>query len=260
MKIALAQMLVEGGRPRENLERARDFIRRAKEAGAEVVVLPECLDSGWLHPSGRDSPPIPGAHSDALAAAARDIGIMVVAGIAERSGTSVHNSAVLIDRSGRLLRTHRKINELDFARELYTTGTSLAAVDTDLGRIGVAICADLAPGADSIGHAMGHMRPLAILSPAAWAVPPGHDDLTDRYGGMWLQSYSGIAKRFSIPVIGVSNVGDVTTGPWAGWRCIGCSLAIGPDGSELWRGPYGSRAEALHVVDVATPASPALTT
>lgn len=42
-----------------------------------------------------------------------------------------------------------------------------------------------------------------------------------------------------------SNVGPVTEGPWKNWRCIGCSLIIGPDGKEVLMGPYGEHAEKI---------------
>ena len=46
----------------------------------------------------------------------------------------------------------------------------------------------------------------------------------------------------------MSNVGPVVGGDWDGWRCVGCSLAVGLDGDVLARGPYGE--ESLLVVDV----------
>jgi hypothetical protein len=51
-------------------------------------------------------------------------------------------------------------------------------------------------------------------------------------------------------VIGVSNTGPLTDGPWKGRKCIGCSLAVGPGGEVLMRGPYGDDAEALLTVEV----------
>jgi hypothetical protein len=51
-------------------------------------------------------------------------------------------------------------------------------------------------------------------------------------------------------VIGVSNVGWLSAGPWAGRKCIGASLAVGPGGEILARGPYGESAEALIPVSV----------
>ena len=54
-------------------------------------------------------------------------------------------------------------------------------------------------------------------------------------------------------VIGVSNVGPMTGGPWAGRKCIGCSLAVGPGGAVLAEGRYD--AEAVVCVEV-TPRPP----
>ena len=51
IKLALGQMLVEGGEPAANLERAVAMIEEAARRGCQIVVLPECLDVGWTHPS-----------------------------------------------------------------------------------------------------------------------------------------------------------------------------------------------------------------
>ena len=53
VKLAMGQMLVEGGRPQENLARAVEMTAQAGRQGCQVVVLPECLDLGWTHPSAR---------------------------------------------------------------------------------------------------------------------------------------------------------------------------------------------------------------
>ena len=42
----------------------------------------------------------------------------------------------------------------------------------------------------------------------------------------------------------------VDAGPWQGWRCIGCSLAIDSDGTELYQGPYGVAADMIHLQEV----------
>jgi predicted amidohydrolase len=51
-------------------------------------------------------------------------------------------------------------------------------------------------------------------------------------------------------ISGVSNVGPVSAGPWAGRACIGCSLVIGPDGRTVAEGPYGVDAETVLFVDI----------
>ena len=51
MKIGLGQLLVEGGEPERNLERAIELIIEAKENNCDLILLPETLDFGWTHPS-----------------------------------------------------------------------------------------------------------------------------------------------------------------------------------------------------------------
>ena len=250
-RVAMGQMRVEGGEPERNLERAVHLIRRAGEAGCAVVVLPECLDLGWTHPSARErAQPIPGPHSETLSLAARTAGVYVVAGLTERDGERLYNAAVLISPSGEILRKHRKINELDFARELYTTGDSLAVTETPLGTIGINICADNSPDSLALGQSLGRMGARLLLSPSAWAVEADHDNAKDPYGRMWRESYTTLAKQHEMTIVGVSNVGWMTGGPWQGRKCIGCSLAVGPGGAILTEGPYGESAEALLIGEV----------
>ncbi|QGQ20518.1 carbon-nitrogen hydrolase family protein [Cellulomonas sp. JZ18] len=251
IRVGMAQLLVVPGRPDDNLARARAAVAEAAQAGCDVVVLPECLDLGWTHESARElAEPIPGPRVDVLAAAAREHGVLVAAGLTERAGDRVHNSAVLLSATGELLLHHRKIHELDFARALYTTGSSLAVADTPLGRIGLDICADNSAATTGIGHALGLMGAEVLLSPSAWAVPPDHDNHVDPYGAEWEAPYRELATAHDMPVVGVSNVGPVVGGEWDGWRCIGASLAVGRDGETIRQGTYGEAAAELLVVDV----------
>ena len=143
-RLAMAQMRVAGGLPDLNLSRAGSLIAEAAGNGADIVLLPEALDLGWGDPCAADlAQGIPGgASSGALCRAAFENRVWVCAGIVEREGDHIYNSAMLIDRAGAIPTVHRKVNELDFARELYTTGESAGVVETEFGPVGVMICAD----------------------------------------------------------------------------------------------------------------------
>jgi len=252
MKLALAQMLVEPGERGANLTRAEQRIAEAAAHGAEVVLLPECLDLGWTHPSARElATAIPdGASCQRLIAAARRNRIFVCAGLVERAGDQLFNAAVLIDSAGRVLLHHRKIHELDFARELYATGGRLSVADTPFGKLGVMICADgFAPG-QAISRTLALMGARVILSPCAWAVPADHDNGREPYGRIWLENYGAVCRETGVTIAGCSNVGQITAGPWAGRPCIGCSLVIGPEGQPLVRGAYGAAAEEVIVWEI----------
>src|SRR5687767_1406348 len=163
---------------------------------------------------------------------------MVCAGIVERSGERIFNSAVLIAPGGELLLHYRKLHEIDFARRLYTRGDRAGVAETQYGRIGLMICADAFAEGLVISRTLGHMGSRMILSPCAWAVPPDHDQAREPYGKLWRDSYGPPAREFGMTIAGCSNVGPVTEGEWAGWQCIGCSLVAGPNGECVAQAGY----------------------
>ena len=248
-RVGMAQTLVEGACPEANLRRAADAVLCAAAKGCRLVVLPECLDLGWTDPSARErAQPIPGPHSDVLASAARRAQVFVAAGLVERAGSRLFNAAVLISPAGEILLHHRKLNELDIALDLYSIGDRLGVVETPLGTLGLAICADNFGSSLAVSHVLARMGAQVILSPSAWAVDADHDNVREPYGKLWRDSYTELAKLYDVTVLGVSNVGPITGGPWAGRKCIGCSLAVGPGGKILAEGTYGT--EAVVCVEV----------
>jgi predicted amidohydrolase len=247
----MGQILVEPGCPQANLDRAVDTIRQAASQGCRLVVLPECFDLGWGDPSARDlAQHIPGPPVRKLQEAARQYRIQVAAGLVKRAGTRLFNAAVLISPSGDILLHHRKINELDICLDLYSVGDRLGVVATELGTVGLTICADNFANSLAIGHVLCRMGAQVLVSPSAWAVDADHDNAREPYGKLWLDSYSELARLYEVTVIGVSNVGWITNGPWRGRKVIGCSLAVGPGGRVLARGPFGEAAAALIPVEV----------
>jgi len=251
-RLGMGQMLVVGGAPKENLERAVGMIRHASDEGCSVVVLPECLDLGWTHPSARKkSEPIPGPRSQQICRAARRYSVFVAAGLVERCGGRIYNSAILVSPEGKILAKHRKLNELSIAHNIYSIGSSLGVVETPLANIGIDICADNFPNSLVFGHSLARMGCNLLLSPSAWAVDADYDNAKKPYGETWKKGYCLLGKLYDLTTVGVSNVGWITAGPWKGRKCIGCSLAVGPGGKILAQGPFGEDAEELIVVDIA---------
>lgn len=258
-KLALGQMRVIPGDCGGNQARARQFVARAAAQGAQVLLLPEMLDVGWTHESGdRDAGAIPdGATCRELRAAAREHRIHVCAGFGERCRETVYNAAVLIDPRGDVILHHRKLNELEIGHAACAQGDRLGVVTTPLATFGLMICADAFARGEIVSRTLGLMGADVILSPCAWAVPADHDPVREPYGGLWRDCYGPVARDFRLWIAGVSNVGPITTGPWRGRQCIGCSLVVGPDGQPVTQGPYGAEAEALLIVEIAPVPRPA---
>lgn len=88
--------------------------------------------------------PVPGPTTKRLGELARQRNSYIAAGIYESEGQAVYNTAVLLDRQGRLIGKYRKVY---LPREEYesglTPGNSFPVFDTDFGRIGLMICYDV---------------------------------------------------------------------------------------------------------------------
>jgi beta-ureidopropionase len=129
----------------ENRARALRCVEAAGRRGADLVCLPE----GYVGRKNEDHPEqIPGKTFDGLAGLARQYGLWVVAGIyaSEAANTAgIRNYAVVIDRRGELAgcyaKVHPTIEECKGSRII--PGAEPAVVDTDFGRIGLAICYDI---------------------------------------------------------------------------------------------------------------------
>ena len=258
IKIALAQIYIEGGALEANLARVEAAVTDAASADADIVLLPEASDLGWAHPSTATlAKSVPGGATIArIQAMAQRNHIWICIGLSERCSITAdqcYNAAVLIDRQGEIQLHHRKIYELDFAREVYATGNGLAVANTkEFGCIGLMICADAFVPDRVISRSLGQMGARLLLSPCAWAVPADHDNHADPYGQLWLDSYAPVAKEFGMWIAGVSNVGPINAGAWEARKCIGNSLLIAPDGSTHLQAPYGEAATGLFLVEMRT--------
>jgi predicted amidohydrolase len=258
-KLALLQMRTEPGDRNRNLAHAEELISTAAAKGAKCILLPEAMNLGWTHPSARTAAePIPEGESfRRLSACAKSRKVHICAGLVEKSGEKVYNSAVMIDPGGNLILLHRKLNELDIGHEFYSQGDRLNVAHTELGTIGVMICSDGFAKDRVLARSLCYMGADVILSPCAWAVPADHEGGMKPYGQIWFDSYIPVAREFSVWIAGLSNVGWITDGPWKGMKCIGNSLVIDPNGNIALEGPFGGDAEAILYVHIAPVNRPA---
>lgn len=132
--------------PAENLKHGLALLDAAGRQKPDLAVLPETFMGAGLPSRAIRSiaEPIPGPAFDAVADCARRHAMNVVAGFFASEGDRVSNVAALIDRSGRLAglysKTHPTEGEIDGG---VTPGSGAGVFDTDIGRIGLAICFDI---------------------------------------------------------------------------------------------------------------------
>lgn len=127
-----------------NLARTAAAVHAAVAAGAQIVVLPELVTSGYCFasPAEARSLAIPADHPALSGWGAS--GAVVIGGFAELGGDGlIFNSAVLVDPGG-VRAVYRKTHLWDGEALFFTPGADPApVVETPVGRIGVMICYDV---------------------------------------------------------------------------------------------------------------------
>ena len=152
LKLALVQTSCSAD-PSENLAKTLARIGEAARAGANLVCLQELFRSVYFcqtqdHDAFRLAEPIPGPSTDALCAAAKSHGVVIIGSLFEKRAPGLyHNTAVVIDADGTLLGSYRKMHIPDdplYLEKFYFTPGDLGfrAWETRFGKIGVCVCWD----------------------------------------------------------------------------------------------------------------------
>ncbi|MGN6168063.1 MAG: nitrilase-related carbon-nitrogen hydrolase [Solirubrobacteraceae bacterium] len=150
-RIACRQLAPRVGDLEGNLAASVSAIREAVDHGAEVVVLPELVTSGYVFASREEAASVAIAADDPLfsewaaeATRVADGRGIVVGGFCERGEDDrLYNSAAVVDPSG-VRAVYRKLHLWDREKLFFEPGNRPPPVlDLAVGRIGVMICYDL---------------------------------------------------------------------------------------------------------------------
>ena len=256
--VAAVQLPACTGDLEKNLEVAEAAVTDAAAAGAKLVVLPELATTPYFagEPAGayRDwAQPIPGPHTERIAALAKRFGITVVFPLFEKdcaTGT-FHNSAVVIDRGDIIPAVDRAGNAHPVARKLhlpvadtpapgfdeaahFTPGNWLGVHEVGGYRLGVLVCYDR-----RFPEPWRELRALGVDLVVVPVAGSGGDS-TDFFHGE-LRTH---ARENGVFAVAANKVGV----EWVGGHPIdnfGESCFAGPDGELIARRPREAGAGLL---------------
>jgi len=211
------------GEVKGNIARAFALIERKS---ADLWVLPELFSTGYLFASRSDllelAEPVPeGRTTRALLEFARDRGTFLVAGLAERDGAKVYNSAVVAGPGGFIGR-YRKLHLFGKEKVWFDPGDlPLEPFLLDRVKIGVMICFDhFFP---EVARTLS-LRGAQLICHPANLVLPGMGQLSMRVRAMENRVFTVTANRIGEEARG----GEVL-------RFTGESQVVTPDGAVLSR-------------------------
>jgi len=157
VRAAAVQIAPNLEQPGGTLDRVLAALAEAAGKGAEFVVFPETFVPWYPYFSFvrppvaigaehlrlyDEAPVVPGPVTDAVSAAARRHGAVVVLGVNERDHGSLYNTQLIFDADGALKLKRRKITPTYHERMIWGQGdgAGLKVVDTRVGRVGALAC------------------------------------------------------------------------------------------------------------------------
>jgi len=197
--------------------KAASRIADAAKAGANVVCLPELFATEYFcrnqdHAAFDLAEPIPGPTTEAMAAAAKATGTVVVAPLFERRGPGCyHNSLVVLGPDGSVLGRYRKMHiphDPGFEEKFYFTpgDTGFTAVKTPYGPIGTLICWD--QWFPEAARATALLGALVLVYPTAIGWHPSEKaEYGARQREAWMTVQRGHAIANGIYVAAINRVG-----------------------------------------------------
>lgn len=198
-RLALCQMYVVKEK-QENLKKAEAMIREAAANGAQMIALPEIFNCPYSNKFFREYAETPqGPTVTLLSSLAKELSVYLIGGsIPEKEHNLVYNSSFIFDRQGKLLGRHRKVHLFDIdlkggvsmrESDTLTPGESMTVVETEYGKIGVAICYDVR--FPELIRNMTLAGARLVVLPAAFTVATGasHWEITMRTRALDNQIY-----------------------------------------------------------------------
>ena len=214
--VGLVQMALSKN-PKENLDKAVSKIEEAAKSGADVVCLPELFRSQYFcqveDTKNFDlAETIPGPSTKIISKIAKDKNVVVIAPLFERRSAGVyHNSVVVIDSTGEILGTYRKMHIPDdpgYYEKFYFAPGDLGykTFNTNFGKIGTLICWDQwYPEAARLTSLLGAS---IIFYPTAIGWHPSEKEkVGKKQYDSWLTVQRGHAIANGVYVAAVNRVG-----------------------------------------------------
>jgi predicted amidohydrolase len=125
----------------------------ADEGHADLILFPELANSGYIKGRDRDfareylklAEPLDGPFVRGVAQCAREHHVYAVTGLLQAHPAipaTAYNASVLISPEGEIIGLHHKMHIPSEERHYFYAGNTVTVVSTELGNIGLMVCAD----------------------------------------------------------------------------------------------------------------------
>ncbi len=238
-----------------NLQRSIANVREAAKAGAQVICLQEVFNVQYPcqtedHANFELAETIPGPSTTAMAAIAKELGVVIVVPVFEkRTHGLYHNSAVVIDADGQTAGLYRKMHIPDdplyYEKFYFTPGDrGFLAFNTRFAKVGVCICWDQwYPEAARLTAMQGAEL---LFYPTAIGWIPGEKDV---YGASQYSAWQTMIRSHSI-ANGVFTGAPNRVGVEGAIQFWGGSFMADPYGNVMAQSPHEGENQLVVTCDL----------
>lgn len=198
------------GEPEKSYDRISLWAHRAKAAGADLVLFPELCVQGYVTaPVARDlAEPVPGPTTERLTRLARDLDLIISAGLVEAEGAARYNTHLLVGPDG-LLGKQRKIHVPAQERPYWQVGSQIDVFDLGGVKVGITVCRD-SFFAEMLST-LYYWGAEVVLMPFGYPTVARSRYLTETIHGMSIQTHCWAYGLFAVMC---NSAGDRAPNPW----------------------------------------------
>ena len=218
--VAVIQMEPIFGETAKNVAHSIAMIEKAAAQGGQLMVLPELCNTGYVFASRAEAKALAeeipsGPSTQAWMEVAARLNLHIVAGITERDGDLLYNSAVIVGPEG-LIGRFRKMHLWADEALFFTPGNlGFPVFDTAIGRIGCHICYDCwFPESFRLAALQGAE---IVCVPTNWVPIPGQDPKREAMANIIVMAAS---HSNSIFIAAADRVGTERGQPFIGQSLI----------------------------------------
>lgn len=214
MKISIAQVTASEEKEK-NLEKAKEYAKKAKDSGSDIIVFPEVFMV--FVPAKSDvklaevAETLDGKFVKEICAIAKENDLYIIFGMYEKNIDELeraYNTIVCIDRNGDIIHSYRKTHLYDAfitkeSNRVVPGTEDFGVVETEFGKIGLMICYEVR--FPEISRKLTLQGADLIIIPTAWV----KGEMKDEH---WSTLLKARAIENTTYVVGANQIGNIFSG------------------------------------------------
>jgi len=219
IRVAAIQSISRNGQLFENLAHVEPMVVEAKSGGAELVLLPEFVSTGYNlnQEIWNSAESIDGTTVKWLKDQSKKNSIWIGTSFLEASGNNFYNTFVLVNDNGIEIMRVRKSKPAAIESFFFKGDEGKRVVETPFGRVGVGICYENTLA--SVMQSLKKENADFVLMPMSAPNPTLNKPLTEKdleeYNYVIKSIASDVASELGVPTVMANKVGSwKTDSPW----------------------------------------------